>query len=298
MKKKTDKLLMKKVVICGMGVMGGSLGYSLCRTGLIKCVQGLVRRPETIREIIKLKLAHKATDVPREALKDAELIILAIPPETIGGILKSILPFLKPGMIVTDLCSVKKSVVGQCEMMLKGKASYIGSHPMTGTEKFGFSNYVGDLYKDTPCIITPTPNTPVKALKIIKSFWRTVGSKLLIMDPLEHDISASYISHLPHVIAYSLSNTVCRQRASFPFLFKMAAGSYKDMTRIAGSSPSLWVDIFLNNKKEILKSVKEFRNNLDFLYKQIKESDKDKISDFLNTAYNGRKEFEKLINEK
>lgn len=263
---KTDssqKNIFQKVVICGMGVMGASLGHTLVKEKLVRCVYGLIRRPEIAGRLVAEKLCHKASSDLKEAIEGAELIVLAIPASAVPVFLRNMLPFLQPGVIISDLCSVKQGVVKAAEATLKkSKAVYLSVHPMTGTEKFGFENYLPDLYRDTPCVITPGVKCPPPVIKKIKTLWESLGSRVLMLTPLEHDICAAWISHLPHVLSYLLFEGVEQQSRRRTNLYAMAAGSFRDMTRIAGSSAPLWADIFLHNKKELLKAVKLFSKGL------------------------------------
>lgn len=258
-----SKFIFQKVVICGMGVMGASLGHTLVKEKLVKCVYGLIRRPQIAGRLVAEKLCHKASSDIREAVSDAELVVLAIPASAVPSFLRSMLPFLQPGAVVSDLCSVKQEVVKAAEAVLKrSKVLYLSVHPMTGTEKFGFENYLPDLYRNTPCVITPGEKCPSSVITKIKIFWAALGARVLMLSPLEHDICAAWISHLPHVLSYLLFEGVEQQNQRRANLFAMSAGSFRDMTRVAGSSPELWTDIFLHNKKELSKAVKIFSKGL------------------------------------
>jgi len=253
--------MFNKVVICGMGVMGGSLGFSLVNNKKVSIVHALVRKENTIKNILNLKLAHKATTNIKEALEGADLVVLAIPASAVRKQIKMILPFIKKQMIITDICSVKHNVVKDSEKLIGERAYFIGSHPMTGSEKFGFSNFIRNLYDHTPCIITPTINTSKTALSKLKNFWKSLNTNIFIMNPREHDLNVALVSHLPHVLSFSFMNLVAMQKEKDAF-FKIAAGSFEDMSRISGSSAALWTDIFLNNKKELSKLLKLYNKQI------------------------------------
>ena len=257
-----------------MGVMGSSLGYSLIRENLAGSVHALVRRPEICKKLVALKLSHEATTHPSEAISGADMVILSIPASAVGPTLKEILPFLSRQTVVSDLCSVKKPVVSVCEKILKGRAEFLSVHPMTGTEKFGYENFVKDLYRDKPCILTPTSKTLKTTVSRVADFWKTLGSRVDIMGPGEHDECAALISHLPHIVSFALLSSILKKQGKHPRLLHMAGGSFRDMTRVAGSSPELWADIFLHNKKELLKSVRNFNGVLDQLIQDLSGSGK------------------------
>ena len=170
--------MFKKVTLCGMGVMGASLGYTLIRSKLAKEVVGFVRREEVIPQLIRLKLAHKAFTSLEAAVKDAEIIVLCVPVALIPRILKEMISYVKPGTLIMDVGSVKTSIVSSCERIAGNKAGFMGCHPMTGTEKFGFENYVPDLYQGAPCILTPTDHTPKWVCSIAGLFWKQLKTKV------------------------------------------------------------------------------------------------------------------------
>ncbi len=270
----SGKFIFQKVVLCGMGVMGASLGHTLVTEKIAKCVYGLVRRPEIADRLVAEKLCHKASSDIKEAVTGADLIILAIPASAVSLFLRDMLPFLKSGVVISDLCSVKQGVVRASEAILKrAKAVYVSVHPMTGTEKFGFENYLPDLYRNTLCVITPGKKCPPPVVKKIKMFWAALGSRVLMLNPLEHDISAAWISHLPHVLSYLLFEAVEKQSQRRTDFYAMAAGSFRDMTRVAGSSAALWADIFLHNKKELLRAVRLFSKGLASFQTQLEKGE-------------------------
>jgi len=253
--------MFNKVVICGMGVMGGSLGFFLVNNKKASIVHALVRKENTINQILKLKLAHKATTCIEDSLDGADLIVLAIPASAVKKQIKMLLPFLKKKMVVTDICSVKYNVVRDSERLIGDNAYFIGSHPMTGSEKFGFSNFIKDLYANTPCIITPTMNTSKTALLKLKNFWKSLNTDIFIMNPREHDLNVAFVSHLPHILSFLFMNLVAKRKEKDAF-FKIAAGSFEDISRISGSSATLWADIFLNNKKQLSKLLKMYNKQI------------------------------------
>lgn len=287
-----EKIVFQKVVICGMGVMGASLGHTLVKEKRVKCVYGLIRRPEIAGSLVAEKLCHKASSDLKEAMEGAELIVLAVPASAVPSFLRSLLPFLKPGAIISDLCSVKQAVVKAAETTLKkSKAVYLSVHPMTGTEKFGFENYLPDLYRETPCVITPGAKCPPSVIKKIKTFWESLGSRVLTLSPQEHDVCAAWISHLPHVLSYLLFEGAEQQSQRRSNLYAMAAGSFRDMTRVAGSSAQLWADIFLHNKKELLKALRIFSKGMDSFRALLEKGEERKLLDRLERISNSKKTF-------
>lgn len=269
--KKSENFRWGRVVISGMGVMGASLGYSLVRAKLVREVCALVRRPEICGKLVKMKLAHKATADICEAVTDSDMVILSVPASVVGRQVKSMLPYISGHTVISDLCSVKSPVVRTCERIIGTRAKFLSVHPMTGTEKFGFENYIRDLYRGMPCILTPSDQTSETVVSRVKKFWDALGADTFVLGPYEHDVSAALISHLPHVIAFAYFSGVLKQKHKHPHIFNMAAGSFRDVTRIAGSSPDLWADIFMNNRTEIIKSISLFKKEVDLFLKMLQK---------------------------
>ena len=280
-----------RVVICGLGVMGASLGHALICRKVAREVFGLVRRPEVIAPLLKQKLVHQASVDPAQVLPDADLVVLAQPVGQIVRQLEQIAQHLKPGVLCTDVGSVKQLIVSPAEKILRGKGHFIGAHPMTGTEKFGFENYIADLYQDMPCIVTPTRNSDPEALSRVLHFWESVGARVTQMSAPEHDHLVGFMSHLPHVVSYTLMKCLREQKEENPFLFDLAGGSFRDMTRIAGSSPDIWIDILQGNKEAILQSMESFQANWDWLKSCLCEDDFASIRRMLEDVARARQEF-------
>ncbi|MBN2143313.1 MAG: prephenate dehydrogenase [Candidatus Aureabacteria bacterium] len=283
--------MFNKVTICGMGVMGASLGHTLIRYKLAKEVCGLVRREEVIPDLIRLKLAHVATRCIEKAVKDAEIVILCTPVSLIPQLLKKILPFLSSRSLVMDVGSVKKPVVSACSRIVGKQAGFLGCHPMTGTEKFGFNNFVPGLYRGAPCILTPEKNTPDWALPRAEKFWKQLGAKVFIMTPEGHDTSVAWISHLPHVVSFVLMDSLLKQKNRLPDLLNIAAGSFKDMTRIAASSAELWTGIFQENRREILKTTAVFEKQFRVFRQLLSGKNPAAIQRFLSRVSEERRNF-------
>ncbi len=283
-----------KVVICGMGVMGGSLGHTLLHSPQVaRRVVALVRRAEVIPKILEKRLAHEVFVDVQSAMDGAELIVVATPVAFIPKQVEILCPYLKPSMIVTDVGSVKKNIVKECERIIAKSAAFVGSHPMAGTEKFGFENFVENLYQNTPCIVTPTKRTRTEAFCKVQKFWQALGCHVLFMSPEEHDKNVTWISHLPHVLSFVLLNALLNQRSQTPDLFDMSGGSFRDMTRVAGSSPELWTDIFLSNQKQILKVLDKFRKNLTCFRSLLKNKNQEALHNLLLETSKARNEFSK-----
>ncbi|MDD5449572.1 MAG: prephenate dehydrogenase [Candidatus Omnitrophica bacterium] len=239
-----------KVTIIGVGLMGGSIGLALKKRRMAGEVTGVFRRASTLKKALKHKAVDKASETIEGGVKDADLIILATPVHSIPGLARESLKYAKKGAIITDIGSTKKWIVDSVDKMFgrSKKVFFVGSHPMAGSEHAGVEYAKKDLFKNSPCIVTSTPKTDKKALDKVVKFWRELGLSVAVMSPSEHDRSVSLISHLPHLVAFSLAGAVPVKDLAY------AAEGFKDTTRVAMSDPRLWTDIFLSNRKEIVKA--------------------------------------------
>ena len=260
----------QKVTIIGVGLLGGSLGLAIKQRGIASKVDGYVRRTASIAECEQFGVVDHATrDLPR-AVENADLVILCTPLSGMREISEQMLPALKPGAIVTDVGSVKTSVVQQLEpLFAKAKVHFIGSHPMAGGEKMGVSAAKADLFENAACVVTPTARSNAQALAAVEKFWKAMGSRIVKLSPETHDELVSRSSHLPHVGAaelanYVLSPTHAKEQAL------LCANGFRDTTRVASGSPEMWRDIALANPKNLsrvlgvfIEDLAEFRHALD-----------------------------------
>lgn len=233
-----------KITIIGVGLIGGSIGLAVKKRRLAKEVVGVFRRPSTLKKALRYGAIDKGTMSIQEGVKDADLVILATPVSFIPRIAREVAKYTRKDAIITDVGSTKKWIVSKIETM----GLFVGTHPMAGSEHAGVEFARKDLFEDSPCIVTKTDRTDKKALVKIVNFWKALGAKVMIMSPAEHDRSVSAISHLPHIVAFSLAGAVRVKD------LKYAAEGFKDTTRVALSDPNLWADIFMSNKREILKA--------------------------------------------
>jgi prephenate dehydrogenase len=260
----------QKITIVGVGLLGGSLGLAIKQRKLALKVDGYVRRSASISECEKFAVVdHAARDIKR-AVENADLIILCTPLSRMRELSEEMIPALKPGAIVTDVGSVKASVVQELEPIFAStNAHFIGSHPMAGGEKTGVSAAKADLFEKAVCVITPTTQSNSQAVETVGNFWKAIGSRVVKLNPETHDELVSRSSHLPHVIAaelanYVLSPTHAKEQAL------LCANGFRDTTRIASGSPEMWRDISLANQKNLsrvlgifIEGLEEFRHALD-----------------------------------
>lgn len=257
--------MLKKVTIIGVGLIGGSIGIALKRKRLANEVWGVTRHIGSLRQAKKKGAIDRITLDLKEAVRDADLIILAIPVLGIPKIAKEASRFAKKGAIITDAGSAKQKIVAEVEKSVRGKIFFVGAHPMAGSEKKGVELARADLFKGAVSIITKTKNTNPGALKTIANLWRSLGAKVIVMSPSQHDKVVSGISHLPHLVAATLVNAAGRDE------LKIAGAGFKDTTRIAAGDPIMWRDICIANKKEIINSMDKFGKKFSELKKLIQK---------------------------
>jgi prephenate dehydrogenase len=260
----------QKVTLVGVGLLGGSLGLAIKERRLAAKVDGFVRRSASIAECERLRVVDHATRDLARAVEGADLVILCPPLSQMRELTEQMLQALKPGAIVTDVGSVKGSVVDVLEPLIAGAgAHFVGSHPMAGGERMGASAARPDLFAQSICLITPTANSDPKAVQLIEQFWKAVGARTLKLSPAAHDDLVSRSSHLPHVVAAELANYVLSP-VHPPEQAVVCANGFRDTTRIASGSPEMWRDIALANRKNLsrvlgvfIEDLEEFRLALD-----------------------------------
>jgi len=277
-------VLFRKITIIGVGLLGGSLGLAIKRWKLARQTAGFVRRRVSLKDCEQAgALDFATTDLPA-AVWDADLIILCPPLAQMRPVMERILPALKRGAIVTDVGSVKTSVIRELESLVaRAGAHFVGSHPMAGAEKTGVASARADLFERTVCVLTPTRRTNRAALKKVKQFWAAVGSHVLKLKPEVHDALVSRSSHLPHVIAATLAGHVLdparpKQQAA------LCANGFRDTTRIASGSPEMWRDIALANRKNLVRSLDAFAAELRQVRHLVGRGDARAIAKFFETA--------------
>lgn len=269
--------LFNKVGIIGVGLLGGSLGLALKKQRIARSVVGLGRNESRLIRA-KKKKAIDSFYLPEDwksGLQDVEIVVICTPVRDIVPFIKKIVPWLPKGSIITDVGSTKESIVNQIDIFLKKQnntISFVGSHPMAGSEQTGIEFAKSDLFKQAVCLITPSKYTEKAAIHKISRIWKMVGGNIIYLSPSDHDRYVAAISHLPHIIAASLVDTVATLNKKDNLLLHLAAGGFKDITRIASSSPELWRDICLENKKSILDVLQLFEKELKVIKQAISAS--------------------------
>ncbi|MFA5087807.1 MAG: prephenate dehydrogenase/arogenate dehydrogenase family protein [Candidatus Omnitrophota bacterium] len=279
--------LFNRVTIVGVGLIGGSLGLAIRKHNIAREIFGVSRQSFTLGHALKMKAIDKGFHDIKEGVKHADFVILATPVGSIVGLLQHIGPYLKRNCIVTDVGSTKVSIVDAAKKNLPSPSFFVGSHPLTGSEKKGVIYAHDQLFENSTCVMTPTDITNRLARDKVKHFWTKIGAKVRMVSPDEHDQILAYISHLPHLLAFGLMEAVP------PEFLGYATQRLKDTTRIASSSPQLWNDICLANAKHILKSLDEVVKNLSLYRKAIVTKDEKELTEHFQKAKTKRDEVDK-----
>jgi prephenate dehydrogenase len=272
--------LIKRLAVIGVGLIGGSLARVLREQGAVGEVVGIGRGEANLKRGVKLGVLDRYTMDAKEGVRGADVVFIATPVCTIPAVVAEIAPFLSPGAIVTDGGSVKEFVVEACEPLMPEGTFFVGGHPIAGTEHSGVEASFATLYQGKRCILTPTEKTDPGALAKVIEIWKLAGSSVPLMDPVQHDRVVAAISHLPHMVAYSLVNAVDGYDRFGGELLSFSAGGFRDFTRIASSDPVMWRDIALTNRDAILETMDFFAGYLAKLRSMVETGDSGALESF------------------
>ncbi len=281
----------QKVTLVGVGLLGGSLGLAIKQRRLADKVDGFVRRSVSIGECENLGVVDHATRDLKRAVENADLVILCTPLGQMREVTEKMLPALKPGAVVTDVGSVKGSVVEELEpIVARAGAYFVGSHPMAGGEKVGVAAARADLFVNAVCLVTPTPNSHKEAVSQLEEFWQALGARVLKLSPSAHDDLVSRSSHLPHVVAAELANYVLspahpQEQAT------VCANGFRDTTRIASGSPEMWRDIAMANRKNLGRVLGVFIEDLQEFCLALEKEDVKAVEEFFEKAKQRREQW-------
>jgi len=272
--------LFQRAAIIGVGLIGSSLARVIRRDGLAGEVVGCMADAEGAAKLLSLDIVDRVTLDPAEAVAGADLVIIATPIGAYPAVAAAIAPALAKGAIVTDVGSVKQAVIRDLRPVLPEGVHLVPGHPIAGTEHSGPESGSAGLFDGRWCILTPPPGTDEDALAKIRRLWESAGSKVEIMDAEHHDKVLAMTSHLPHLIAYTIVGTATDLEESLQSeVIKFSAGGFRDFTRIAGSNPVMWRDIFLNNREAVLEMVQRFSEDLNALQRFIRWGEADKLEE-------------------
>ena len=280
--------MIKKLAVFGVGLIGGSLAMALRKSNACEKIVGCSRSAQHLQRAVQLGVIDEFTLDPVEAVTDADIILLAVPLGAMQPLLKKIADHLSPGAVVTDAGSSKASVVAAAKNAFgEVPEFFVPGHPIAGREKSGVEAALADLYVDHKVILTPLANTSPTAVERVTKMWQAAGAKVQTLGVEQHDKVLAATSHLPHVVAYSLVETVSKTDC-VDQIFEYAAGGFRDSSRVASSDPVMWRDVCLENRAAILDSVAEFQANLAELKTLIENADADALLNLFTHAKNVR----------
>jgi cyclohexadieny/prephenate dehydrogenase len=267
-----------EVALIGIGLIGSSISHAMRRKGLARSITGSARTSATLDTAKRLGLIDRGFAEAGEAVKGADLVILSVPVGACGPLAAEIAPHMREGAILTDVGSVKAAVVRDMAPHVPKGVHFVPGHPIAGTEQSGPEAGFAELFDGRWTILTPEPGTDKAAVEKLKAFWTALGSKVEIMSAEHHDMVLAVTSHLPHLIAYNIVNTAEHlERVTEKEVIKFSAGGFRDFTRIAASDPTMWRDVFLNNKQAVMEMLRRFSDDLAELRSAIERADGDTL---------------------
>ncbi|MSO88801.1 MAG: prephenate/arogenate dehydrogenase family protein [Rhodospirillaceae bacterium] len=272
--------LFDRVALIGIGLIGSSLARVLRREGLVGHIAVHSRSESTRTKVRDLNLADSLHGTPEAAVAGADLVVICTPLSAYGDIAAAIAPHLKAGSILTDVGSVKQSVIRDVGPLVPAGVHLVPGHPVAGTEHSGPEAGFADLFRDRWCILTPPPGTDETAVNRVADMWRRCGMNVEIMEARHHDQVMAMTSHLPHLIAYTIVGTATDLEGHIDAdVIKFAAGGFRDFTRIAASDPVMWRDIFLNNREAVLEMLGRLTEDLAALQRAIRWGEGEKLQE-------------------
>jgi prephenate dehydrogenase len=267
-----------KVAIVGVGLIGGSIGLALRERKLAREVIGSGRRRANLDSAQRMGAITSGTTVCSEAVGDADLILVCTPVDSIASHVREIAAACRRPALITDAGSTKHSIVSQLDGKLDGKARYVGSHPLAGSEKTGPEHARADLFVDRTVVVTPGETSQSDDVEAICALWSSLGARVMRMSPADHDQIVAGTSHLPHLVAAALA------AASNPADAMLTAGGWRDTTRVAGGDPKLWKQILLDNRTNVLNSLSRFETKLGSLHAALENGDEELLIQLLTEA--------------
>ena len=283
-----------KVVIIGVGLIGGSFARAMRAAGAADTIVGVGRSPEALARALELGIVDEVATI-EEALRGADLVLIAAPVAQTGPVLVSLLPFLEPQTIVTDAGSTKGDVAAAARAALGGKAGqFVPGHPIAGRETNGPDAAIADLYRGKKTVLTPLPENSAADVARVAAAWGACGAVIHYLSPEEHDTVFASVSHLPHLLAYALVDDIAAKPHA-GLLFQFAASGFRDFTRIAGSSPEMWRDITLANQPALLAELDAYLAQLTSLRAMLAARDGAGIEAVYTNAQQARRRWIEAI---
>ncbi len=271
----------EKVALIGLGLIAGSMAHAIRRMDGTVHIAGSARSAETRDIAREIGLCDSVYETSAQAVADADLVVLAVPVGAMEAVAKEIAPHLKPGAVVTDVGSVKAAVISAVAPHIPEGVHFIPAHPLAGTEHSGPRSGFATLFDNRWCLLVPTEGTEPAETDRLARFWRGLGANVDVMEPEHHDLVLAVTSHAPHLIAYTMVGVADDlRRVTDSEVIKYSAAGFRDFTRIAASDPTMWRDVFLNNKAATLEILGRFTEELFALQRAIRTEDGDMLHDY------------------
>lgn len=287
--------MLGKVVVVGVGLIGGSFALALKQAGAVRQVVGMGRSREVLERALELGIVDSITDSAQEAMAGADLVLLAAPVAQTGPVLALLLPWLEAGTVLTDAGSTKSDVVAAARAALGDKLrQFVPAHPIAGRESNGPDAAIPDLYQGKKTVITPLPENAPGDVGLVAAAWRLCGAVIHTLKPEQHDRVFAAVSHLPHLLAFALVDDIANKPHADQ-LFQYAASGFRDFTRIAGSSPEMWRDISLANRDALLTELDAYLAQLTALRGQLAAGDGPGIELIYTNAQRARRAWSEAI---
>ncbi|WP_137128013.1 prephenate/arogenate dehydrogenase family protein [Roseomonas sp. HF4] len=287
----------ERLCLVGIGLIGSSIARAARKRGdIARTVVATARRPETLARVRDLGIVDVVEDDPAKAVEGCDGVILCVPVGAYAGVMQAIAPHLAPGCVLSDVGSTKGSVVRDLSPLLPPGVELVPAHPMAGTEHSGPDAGFAELFEGRYCIVTPLPDNDPAALEKVREMWRRCGSMIETMDPATHDRVVAIVSHLPHLIAFTICGTADDlAEETKEAVLKFAASGFRDFTRIAASDIDMWRDVFLNNREALLEMLARFSEDAHALGRAVRYGQAEFIEDRIRR---GRKIRRELIERK
>lgn len=275
------------VAIVGVGLIGGSIGMALRSRGVASRVLGLGRDPRRLGRACELGAIDEFSVDRPAALARADVVVVCTPVGRLADDLLDVAGLAPHCQLITDAGSTKRAIIEDLERRAPGSLPFVGAHPIAGSEQSGVEYARPDLFHDRTCVLTPTDRTPPPALALARRFWQGTGARVVEMSPAEHDRALARTSHLPHVLASALAAEVP------PTWLPLAAGAFRDGTRVAAADAALWVDILLQNRDELASAVGDLMGSLSDFLERLRQADADQLRQWWEQGRDRRAEFER-----
>ena len=271
----------KRVALIGLGLIASSMAHAMRRAGMTTEIVGTARSGETRDVARELGFCDRVVDTATEAVAGADLVVLAVPVGAMDAVAREIGPHIAPGATVTDVGSVKRAVVDAVAPHLPDNVHFIPGHPLAGTEQSGPTSGFAELFDSRFCLLLPDDDTDADALERLTKYWQALGSNVETIEVDHHDLVLAVTSHAPHLIAYTMVGVADDlRRVTDSEVVKYSATGFRDFTRIAASDPTMWRDVFLNNKEATLEILGRFTEELFALQRAIRTGDGDHLFDY------------------